>query len=315
LSALTHSYRKVHYELRPAKQVERRMFIDVLQKLMELSFPISDYQYTGMGSVHFIDFILFHRYLGISDMVSVERSRKIDKRLEFNRPFSLVKIVPGDIANQISSLSPDRKHLLWLDYDQILDRGVLKAVHLAMAHLPPRSILILTVDAMPPGGDNDGPRNWQDHFETEAGNYLWPNSRVEDFQKDKLVSVNIRILKSVISGGLVGRTDVDFCPLFNILYQDGHEMLTVGGMIADRTDRALLRALDKPSLPFLRQSLTSTPYKIRIPLITRKERLYLNSAMPCDDCWKPEAFEMTKRDVADYSKIYKYYPAFAEMLL
>ena len=59
----TESYQKVHYELRPAKQVERRMLVDALLGLAVAGFPIQDYQYTGMGSIYFIDFILFHRFL------------------------------------------------------------------------------------------------------------------------------------------------------------------------------------------------------------------------------------------------------------
>lgn len=314
MSSLTYSYEKVNYELRPAKQVERRMFIDVFQRLMPLGFPIADYQYTGMGSVYFVDFILFHRYLGIRRMVSVERSRKIKKRIEFNRPFGLVEIIIGDVANHVCSLSPDRKHLLWLDYDKVLDRQVLKAVHLAMTNLSPSSIFLLTVDAMPPRGKDDGPKEWKEHFETEAGQYLWPNPRDDDFKEPKLASVNLHILKLAIESGLAGRTDVQFFPLFNFLYQDGHDMLTVGGMIAGETDCHSLRALDRETLPYLRTRLTSPPYKIRIPLVTRKERFYLDSEMPCDDQWQPDAFEMKKQDVRDYRKIYKYYPAYAEML-
>ena len=45
------SYLSVHYELRSAKQVERRMLIDALHTLGEDGFRISDYQYTGMGSI------------------------------------------------------------------------------------------------------------------------------------------------------------------------------------------------------------------------------------------------------------------------
>ena len=315
MSPVPPSYEKVHYELRPAKQVERRMFIDAFQKLMSLGFAIGDYQYTGMGSVYFIDFILFHRYLGINRMVSVERVGKISRRLEFNKPFRFVQIIIGDVADQVCSLSPDRKHLLWLDYDKILDRNILSAVDLATSHLPAGSIFIVTVDAMPPGGEGDGPEKWKEHFEMEAGRYLWLNPRIEDFAKGKLASVNLRILKSVIANGLAGRVDVKFSPLFSFLYRDGHEMLTVGGMIAAESDRRALKQLDEKTLPYLRTRLSSRPFKIRVPLVTRKERLYLDSEMPCDDRWRPCAFEMKQKDVRDYCRIYRYYPAYGELLL
>jgi len=62
MSAATESYLKVAYDLRPAKQIERRMFIDGLQRLALAGFDIGDYQYTGFGSIFFVDFILFHNY-------------------------------------------------------------------------------------------------------------------------------------------------------------------------------------------------------------------------------------------------------------
>ena len=66
MSPLGKSWENVHYEFRPAKQVERRMLIHTFQSLMELGFPISKYKYTGLGSIYFVDFAMFHRYLGIS---------------------------------------------------------------------------------------------------------------------------------------------------------------------------------------------------------------------------------------------------------
>ena len=52
---LAQSCLKVQYELRSAKQVERRMLIDALQTLSASGFDISQYQYTGFGSVYFVD--------------------------------------------------------------------------------------------------------------------------------------------------------------------------------------------------------------------------------------------------------------------
>src|SRR5688572_12025690 len=90
MSTPTDSFKRVHYELRPAKQVERRMIIDAL-RLMSLSgFPIDDYQYTGMGSIFFVDFILFHKFLGISDMVNAEHSA-IPNRVTFNQPYDFIR--------------------------------------------------------------------------------------------------------------------------------------------------------------------------------------------------------------------------------
>jgi len=313
MSSLSESFRRVHYEFRPAKQVERKMLLETFQKLMEAGFSIADYQYTGMGSIYFIDFILLHRYIGISRFLSVEKS-DIPKRVKFNRPFKLVRTEIGDIADYVPHLSSDLQHVLWLDFDSVLRESILSTVLLSCSQLSPGSILLVTVDVEPPGPPEDGPEDWMNHFLEEAGDYLWPEPNPADFSKSSLPEINARILDKAIRSGLEGRENVGFCPLFKFVYADGHKMLSLGGMIARADDKRKLRKLHKAELPFLRNDLSSHPYEIRVPCITRKERLYLDAAMPCRQGWKPKDFELDEEEVKQYKTIYRYYPAYTEML-
>jgi hypothetical protein len=61
--------------------------------------------------------------------------------------------------------------------------------------------------------------------------------------------------------------------------------------------------------------LAEAPFAIRVPLVTRKERHYLDACMPCKENWSPPAFEMTKDEIRDYRTIHAYYPSYTEMLL
>ena len=311
------SYETVHYEFRPAKQVERRMLLHALQNLMLNGFSIPDYQYTGMGSVFFIDFILFHRYLGITKFLSVEADMEIERRIGFNKPFGCVDIAMGDIADSIPALSPDMKHILWLDYDRVLTTEMTDAVILAAGQLPPGSILLVTVDVEPPGSPKEGKydtSSWRKYFVEEFVDYVDPSSKKVDFAREKLPGINSRILEKAIRSGLNARANVSFTPLFNFLYADGHRMLSLGGMIVTDTERRSLEGLNRNELFFLRESVTENPYEIRVPLLSRKERLYLDREMPCDSNWSPD-FEMKQEEIDSYREIYKYYPAYAEMLL
>lgn len=307
------SWKKVQYEFRPAKQVERRMLLDTFQKLMPLGFQISDYQYTGLGSIYFIDFIMFHRYLGIDKLFSIECCTEIEKRVRFNAPFKKVRVETGDIIDYIPELSSDLQHILWLDYDHILTEEVVNAVTMSSSQLSPGSILLVTVDVEPP--DGAGPKEWRMHFIQEAGRYIGPKLKVEDFAKSKLPAVNAMILDKAIRTGLGGRQNIRFCPLFNFLYADGHQMLSVGGMIGREEDERKLRSLDRRKLPFLRYKLTDDPYEIRVPLVTRKERHHLDSSMPCRKGWKPKDFELRQEEIEEYCKIYRYYPVYTETFL
>jgi len=320
VSQLGKSWKNVQYEFRPAKQVERRMLIHTLQSLMAAGFPINDYKYTGLGSIYFVDFIMFHRYLGIRKFLSVEESTEIARRVDFNRPYACVDVEIGDIADFIPLLSPGIQHILWLDFDRLLTEEILCAVHLAAAQLSPGSVLLVTVDVEPPGSPEDGlskwnPRTWKKYFMDEAKRYIWSKASVSDFTRERLPSTNARLIDAAISKGLLGRTGTTFFPLFNFTYADGNRMLSVGGMVVTEVERRKLSSLDRETLYFLRSSLTVEPYEIIVPKVTRKERLYLDRMMPCIDGWVPEDFELEPEKVAAYRSIYKYYPAYTEMLL
>ena len=167
----TESYLRVHYELRPAKQVERRMLVDALHLLSLGGFQIRDYQYTGLGSIYFIDFILFHKLLGIDDMLSVEYSEKIARRVRFNRPFDCVRVEIASIGDVIPTLSRDKRHIIWMDYDSVLLSRHLDDLRLASSHLAPGSIILVTLDVEPPGDSTDGPQDWREYLVGQAGDY------------------------------------------------------------------------------------------------------------------------------------------------
>jgi hypothetical protein len=295
------------------------MLLHALHSLRDLGYRISDYEYTGLGSIYFIDFVLFHRYLGLTKLTSVEGDLDVTKRVEFNCPYDLITIVHDDITAQIASLSADRRHILWLDFDSMLTAELLDAVQLASSQLSVGSILLVTVDAEPPGRAEDGlqkfnPTAWMRYFKTEAKNFIWRGAIRSDFARDALPRTNARILKAAITDGLETR-EAKFIDMFSFLYADGHKMLSLGGMIGTKDDERLVRSLDKDELFFLKSDVTDEPFQIRVPLITRKERHYLDQKMPCAKDWMPDDFEMKPDDVKDYRAIYRYYPAYSESLL
>jgi hypothetical protein len=307
------SYLKVAYDLRPAKQVERRMMLETFQVLSQLGFPIDEYQYTGFGSVYFADFILFHKLLGIRKMLSLEINDKIRKRIKFNRPFGSVEVKIGSIEDEIPKLSSDLRHLLWLDYDSILVEGHLRELYAAASKLPRHSLILVTVDCEPPvkGGT---PQKWRDYFRLVAGQYLGTLNRLTDFTNSNLVTVNRDILTSVLKSGLVSR-EVRYIPLFSFSYADGHEMLTIGGMIGTLDDESRIAGVLRTKLPYLRLKEDDAPFRINVPKLTRKERVYLDKKIPIKSGWRPKHFEIPDDFLQEYEKVYRYLPAYAELLL
>jgi len=306
---------KVQYELRPHKQVERRMLIDAFHLLSAAGFPIKRYQYTGFGSWYFVDFILFHKLLGIEKMLSIEHAPAFKRRVEFNKPFENVGIFIGEASEVIPTLSASDRHILWLDYDGVIDGEKIADVRSAGSVLSPGSILLLTVDNQPPGPPDGDPESWKSYFLEEAAGFLPANPSVKYFVESNLTKVNSGILWRAIMSGVGPRSGVEFTPLFNFLYADGHQMVSMGGMVTTKHEQELIKKSSLPAQTYFRDSFDADPYQIKVPNLTRRERLHLDSAMPCSPGWTPAEFELTSEEVAAYNEIYRFFPAYAELLL
>ena len=326
MTSIQSSSSRVPYDLRPRKQVERRMMAHVFQLLSEAGFPISTYCYAGFGAFFFVDFILFRRILGINDMVSIEHDLSYKNRVLFNRPFKDIDVKFKSSSEYISDINRDKKYILWLDYDGPISIDHINDIESAASNLPPGSILILTFDVdfekvkdieikeAPPDQKST---KWFERFYEECGDFFSPSWKSSDFTASKIHKRTVDITESVILSGLNLRENILFEPLFNFLYADGHEMLTIGGIISSRQDKRKIRMIEWDGLPFVRRKLDIEPFRIEVPVLTRKERLYIDSNMPCDPDWipNPQDFEIDPEAVSDYRQVYRYCPLYAELLL
>ncbi len=304
------SGKRIHYELRPSKQVERRMFVDVFQQLKELGFPISKYQYTGLGSFYFTDFILFHKHLGINKMVSVENDTSINKRVKFNKPYKSIDVISDDIATYLPMLNKERKHLLWLDYDNRINDDILTDISTACSELPAGSILLISLNVTAPGADES---EWRKYYIDNCHNYWNETNAPQPVLEANIPTHNLDFIRTAIKDSLDTRGEI-FHPLFNIIYRDGATMLTLGGIIDRPKLRKQLSSIPKHRFHFLRRDLNDPPYIIRFPVMTRRERYYIDAHMPKKAAWSPAAFEMTEEKINQYRDIYRYYPDYAELV-
>lgn len=308
----TKSYREVAYDLRPAKQVERRMILDALGRLMNQGVPIRDYQYTGFGSIYFFDFLLLYKLVGLQRFLTVEYDTDITKRVAFNKPFERIEIRMEPVGDVIPTLSRDLRHILWLDYDDRLTSSMLRDTAAASYHLPGGSLLLVTVDAEPPAGRST-PAEYMKYFESVAGDFLPYDFDIGWCKHSRLPETNLSMLGNAMKSGLAAR-ELEFLPLFKFVYADGHEMVTLGGMIGGETERRTLASCAWGGASYLRRDLGEAPFRIRVPLLTRRERLFLDHHMPCSDEWRPQVFELPEDDIQAYREIHRFYPHYGELL-
>jgi hypothetical protein len=212
----------------------------------------------------------------------------------------------------------------------VLQKGFLSDIQSAVTILPAGSILLVTVDVEPPE-DQDyrsvdpdfdsskeilGPKHWRRYFEYHASTYLKLGLSDDDFAKSQLILRSTEILKGAFARSIVARRELEFLPMFNFSYRDSHSMLTMGGMIAGRAEKRQLRSSSiGDNTKYYRDDFETPPFEIKVPRLTRKERVYLDREMPCSDDWVPAEFILDSEDVLHYRDIYRFLPEFAEILL
>src|SRR5438132_3338031 len=142
----TNSFKQFDYGLRPSKQVERKIIIEVLHALARADCDVSTYTYLGFGSVYYVDFVMFHKHLFIDDMICVEWG-DIPRRMRFNQPFRFIRLKLMPLSEFIPRIRPRTRYFVWLDYDWALDPDMLRDIDGCMNQLAPQSLFLITIDA------------------------------------------------------------------------------------------------------------------------------------------------------------------------
>lgn len=301
---MSKSYEKVNYLLRLRKQIERKLIIEALQHL-DGYVRIRNYHYFGFGSVYFADFILFHKYLNIRKMTSVDNKVEDEKRFKFNLPYGFMKFKACDSHMFIEKeLDWTDRLFIWLDFDAVIDRLVVEDVEFVASKGKPMDIFFVTVEAESP----DEPQEFLEEFEMYVPAGLRSRGIKEDFPR----TLN-SVMVAAIQNGLNNRVDrTEFLQLFSVAYRDTKKMYTFGGIFCKGCERAELEKRVK-GLGYI--SHDESVVMIDCPLVTPREKMYL------DKCVKKSGVHkrwmqtgLTKVDVDRYREYYKYYPQFFESL-
>lgn len=313
------SSEKINYALRPNKNVERKLIFEGLRALKP-QFDIANYCYIGLGSLWFIDFILAHKLLSISDMISIEADWDIFTRACYNKPYSCIEVLEGDTGTKLPGcLQKDKQYIVWLDYDSFLSDSVFEDLALLCERLTGGSIVMITLNAH----INNLTRNRDEDKKYEAlkrlvGELMPPSVVPQDLTKVGYPSV----LCKIVNLQLEHRTRISgreerYHPIFNFSYQDGAPMITVGGMIASEEESSLLRESD---LWGLSQCSRERTLVLSVPPLTLKEKTALDQLLPDQHLSNDVVFDMYGISISEemllaYQDYYLYYPVYGELQL
>jgi hypothetical protein len=312
----TRSFEAINYSLRPNKNVERKLIARILHAIGKSPrFDWHEYRYLGLGSMWFVDFVMMHKSIGISDLVTIEKEQSRARRVAFNVPFSCVQVRIGMSTSVIRELAWDKRTIAWLDYDDQLRSYMFDDLNEIVVKSTSGDIIMVSVNAetsqlnviengvvVDPMTVLRGLVN-PTYIPVDAGKRLSRN------QFPALVGeVMFNFLKSSV---LSTTGDLDFFPLFNFAYADGAKMVTYGGMIVDANDHKIMKDLVLQSFEFMAQH---GQFEIQVPHLTLKEKLEMDRRMPCASAPKPEElpFELKPTEIEAYMKFYRDYPVFSE---
>jgi hypothetical protein len=318
---MTSSFRKINYSLRPAKHAERRMLCEVFGRLRPFQ-SISDYTYVGFGSVWFADFVLFHRALGIRDMLSIERVAEARQRIEANKPYRSIVVSYKDSSRVLPKLSWEKRHLIWLDYDEPLTVAMLRDVTTVCARARSGSVLAVSVpchaareiDAAEE--EAHGPSSIERFQQTFGRERLSQDVSEIDLQGWPFAALSRRILFSEIEQSLAVRNalipdpeKMSFRTICEIEYEDGVKMTTVVGIFTSEADTPIFEACKFDSLDFM--PARGSKIRIRIPKLTVREIRTLEQQLPRLPKKALSRGSIPAAEAKAFADLYRYLPNFA----
>jgi hypothetical protein len=309
----------ISYDLRPAKQTERRILIDVLKTGGDCGLPLHEYRYVGMGANRFYDFLLMHKHLGMTDMVSLEHDPVMFKRALFNVPYSFIDVRQESVAAFIANDVSPAPSVYWLDYDGGIGGPIVRDIAALGMKLKVGDFAFVTVFGGPPRlleRMNDRERlAWiQDHLGDVSGEVI-----IEDMQRSGFPTAVFKILLAAFKNAVAPRRDGVFVPLLKVEYSDSSTMITVGGAFLHPGQAMTYKERLGLTLPFLTMPDTDL-YEIGSLHITDRERHLFDRAATASKKRTAErnaltSFGFDDNDIAMYRDLIRYLPRYVETMV
>ena len=202
--------------------------------------------------------------------------------------------------------------MVWLDYDDAINEAILTDLGVVCSSVAGGSFFVVTVkNRAKDFGEKINERVQQ--FTAAIGGRFPIHDRSEVTDNGfpgllwRVISSEIERVLSDRSAALPDALAFEYQQVLHIDYRDGVRMLTIGGTIFQRGQRALLAQCDFGSLAYSRTGKESC--RIRAPLLTYKELRALNEHLPGD---APALPGVPQREVNAYVDHYRYFPNFVD---
>lgn len=315
---MSYSGRKINYTLRPAKNVERKMICEYLRNAGK-AFDISEYRYLGFGASYFSDFILFHNEFNIRNMISMEKCTDIRDRFEFNKPYGNIEIIYGEAEELLKtqiSWNNKTKDIIWLDYDDIFEKGKINQIEYCVNKIVSGSFLLVSFNSsIKPDENGDRMPQVKELFDEDK---LPVNLKEKDLDGSEIHKFYHKIMRICMEKAMLEKNSryIEECDKYSYKqimfykYKDAAPMLTLGYVFYKNSDIDKINQCKFDKLAFFAED--DEPYSIDVPNFTQKEIQSINKMLPNKEEIKASMKFISSADIEKYARIYRYYPHFLE---
>lgn len=330
---------RVPYHLRQNKHIDREIFLDLLSSVGR-KVLFRNYLYIGFGGPFFEDFKALHTRLGVRNMLSIEMDDWVYRRQKNNVPYGCIRSKRMKSDELIQRLTvvraefPDTRNVLcWLDYASPKELPTqLDEIRTLLPKLSGHDIVKVTFNASPatlgdlPANEVTGPdlrerrlEHRKGRLRTRLGRKFPGSVENEDLTPENYPALLLRILQLQVSESMRENPGLTFQPLGCFTYADSeHRMLTCAGVLLRHKERD--RFLSSTRLRKAEvASLNWEIHNIDVPYLSAREKLLLDQKifeMTPDKIvedhglWFDEDATRSAAMVADYIRLYRYYPHF-----
>ena len=319
------SGKKINYQVRPSKSVERKMMCELVKKV-QIIRGISELRYIGMGSKYFTDFLLFHNEFGVTDMISIESEQEREMRYEFNKPLKNIQMMYGttnEILPQIEGYD-EKMNFVWLDYDGLFSEDTLYDIETLCRNLRSGSVFFVSCNYSYNGANPSEKKAalkevLGDFFDESMEDYIEKSIKKPQYTRNNIPKIIRMLFNKQVEEVLYRRNanrredKLDYIQLIFITYSDGAPMMTLGGIFVDEKLKEEIKQGEfGKELIFL--SNNENPFNIEVQKLTNKEVQFILKVIPVkEEEWCVEKFHGIELDeIRKFEQVYRYYPHYIE---
>lgn len=311
------------YHLRLNKAVDRSTLIEVIRAL-GLNPP--ECVYFGFGGPYLEDFRLMYEFFPQMEMFSIEKNEETCKRQRFHLPCRTIKLINRDMKSFLARYNwpNDKKSIVWLDYSDLV-YGNFSDFKDILTKVTPESIVKITLRAEPQDFLDLDLKDVEKKLEKfrEMFSEFLPNPSKLQSRFLELPYLLQDMLRIASQQALPGDSALMFKPVLSFFYNDNTQMFTLTGVVCRRKEASKIEeALKKWKNTNLRWNLKwNKPQNIDVPILSTKERLYLETILPCSKSpgktlrkalgyLIDENQSLTEKKLKQYSDFHRYFPYF-----